>query len=53
MMTIVRKAVCIPVNVMSSAASTMRLRFSALKDDGGPNLRPFGNPLTHEGEIAE
>ena len=45
--------VYIPVNVMSSAASTIRLRFLALKDDGGPNLRSLRKPLTHKGEIVE
>ena len=53
MMTIVRKVACIPVNAMSSAASTIRLRLSVLKDDGGLNLRPLGKLLTHEGEMAK
>ena len=41
------------MNDMSSAASTIRLRLSVLKDDGGPNLRPLGKPTTHEGEMVE
>ena len=45
--------VYIPVNAMSSAASTIPLRFSAPKDDGGPNLRYLGKPLTHKGEMVE
>lgn len=47
------KPLDVPINSMFSALSSMRLKFFSLKDDGTPNFRSAGNPLTQDGEMEE
>ena len=43
----------IPMNSMSSALLSIHFKLCSLKDEGGPNLRSAGKPLTFNAEMEE